>query len=709
MNPLVQKFKDEKRWVNYQLTESKGKTTKIPYSTNGRMASSTDEKTWSTYDVAKRSSKNVGIMFGPTQTLLGIDIDHCLIDKKIKNELQETIGALILESDTYCEISPSGEGLHFFLEIDGTLPLTSNKKAPFEAYTSGRYFTVTENPYGEPRAVRKVAPDEALRILAIIGYPWKKVVSEQPLIKQESTPVNDSDVLKMMFRSKNGADIKALYNGDISAYKDDASSADMALCSHLAFWTGKDAAQIQKLWLESPLGSREKTQKRKDYVARTVSNAIINCKEVHESRMEKSGLDLLFIVNDKGNKVFIQNTENITRVLNGHHEFAGKFRYDSFKGSYEYMPKETWRTLEDNDAVILQTRISILFPAFTRVGKEMVYDAIIKVSKENTIDSASDYITGLKWDKTARLNSWLHHTYGVAEDKYHASVASNWLKGLVKRIIQPGSKFDHVMVLEGPQGSRKSTSLAVLGGDWHVETAMSTESKDFFMQMQGKAIVEFSEGETLNRTDVKRMKAIITMQSDKYRPPYERTSQDFPRRCVFAMTTNEEQYLKDESGNRRWLPVKLVFEEANIEWLKKNRDQLFAEAYHRLFVKNETVYEFPKEEMEREQQARRVTDPNADIVAHWYYELLSDEQRADGITVHQVFSQALGNVLGGKGIKKWQEMEITEVLKTHLNLRKEQITAHGVRTNRWFSKEPILIKSKTEVTETEDLLNGLGW
>src|ERR1019366_5023328 len=118
---------------------------------------------------------------------------------------------------------------------------------------------------------------------------------------------------------------------------------------------------------------------------------------------------------------------------------------------------------------------------------------------------------------------------------------------------------------------------------------MSTDNKDFFMQFQGKLFVEFSEGETLNRTETKKMKAIITTQFDRYRPPFGRSSQDFPRRCVFAMTTNQEEYLKDETGNRRWLPVRLVKKTADTEWLAENREQIFAEAYHRVITLKETI------------------------------------------------------------------------------------------------------------------------
>jgi primase-polymerase (primpol)-like protein len=701
MNKLVKKFGNESRWCNYKMVKLGDRMTKIPYAVTGLKASSTDASTWSTYKDALAASKNIGIIFTPSADLLGIDIDHCLENGEVTHEKKAEIEKLLSEANTYTEVSPSGSGLHLFLSIsDAPLLLSANRHAPFEAYTSGRYFTVTQNPYGTEKEIRTVTKKEALALLSIVGYPWKKTEAVEKASAQQGTldalqtnataqaitgsKLSDSEVVDKMFKSKGGEKAKALYNGSLADHDNDGSKADMALCAHLAFWTGKDEGQMERIWMASPLGNREKTQKRKDYRNRTISAAVRECKQTYEPRQKiDTSLELLYIFGSKGEKIFLQNTENMCRILRKHEKFNGNFRFDSFKGTYQINVNEKWRTIEDNDAVDIQTAISVLFKEhFGRVGKEMVYDAIIKVCKENTYDSALDYVSSIKWDGVNRLDTWLTSVYGVTDNVYHRAVASNWMKGHVKRIVEPGCKFDYVLVLEGKQGSRKSTSLAILGGDWHVETTMSTESKDFFMQFQGKTIIEFSEGETLSRTEVKRMKAIITMQSDKYRPPYERTSQDFPRRCVFAMTTNQTEYLKDETGNRRWLPVTVVKEEADTEWLKANRDQLFAEAYHRVIVEKETIYEFPKEETLAEQNARRVHDPNTDLIAEWYG-IIPKETREAGITIHQVFRDALHNGFASKPMTKYEEMAIAGILDT-MGLVSRRAMKDGVRVTRYF-------------------------
>lgn len=702
-NPLVTKYGSEQRWVNYKLETRKGKQTKVPYSPHGTkpsMASSTDVKTWGTHKEASMyDAERVGIVFTPDQLLLGIDIDHCIEGDKIVHPQAKAIRALGKLADTYTELSPSKTGLHLYLALTGPLALTANKKAPFEIYTSGRYFTVTGIPFGELKDVRTITPAEALEILALAGYPWEK--KETPAnppptsSKLAATELSDEDVLAKMFASKNGDDIQALYEGDLSQHNKDASSADMALLSHFAFWTGKNAAQMEHLWITSPLGKRKKTQTREDYRTRTITNAIAHCKEVYTPQeggtLVKPGdktLDLLFTMNPQDkSKTYIQNTENMHRILDRHPDFKGTLRYDNYKAMMERKADGVWRPFMDSDVVDIQTQISILFASFRKVGKEMIFDAITKTCKKNEYDSAADYMRALVWDKTPRLDTWLSKTFGAPDDVLHHKIGSNWIKGLVKRIIDPGCKFDYVLVLEGEQGLRKSTSLSVLAGHLgHVETTMSTDSKDFFMQFQGNAVVEFSEGETLSRTEVKRMKALITVQTDKYRPPYGRVTVDNPRRCVFAMTTNQTEYLKDETGNRRWLPV-AVTGNADTEWLAENRDQIFAEAYHRLTTGKETVYEFPADEIIAAQNARRIHDPNAEAIVNWYLNTLSPLVREEGVTVQQVFVGALTGGFQSRPMTRHEEMSVADVLKTVLMLDKRRGMMNLTRVTRWYPTE----------------------
>jgi len=223
------------------------------------------------------------------------------------------------------------------------------------------------------------------------------------------------------------------------------------------------------------------------------------------------------------------------------------------------------------------------------------------------------------------------------------------------------------------------------------------------MQFQGKAIIEFSEGETLSRTEVKRMKAIITTPVDKYRPAYGRFSVDFPRRCVFAMTTNQDEYLKDETGNRRWLPVACVGT-ANIEWLKDNREQLYAEAYQRVIIDEETTWEFPDDLLAKAQDERRIHDPHEDVIADWYFNKLSTPEREDGVTVKQAFDDAY-NSKGGYKFDKYTEMQIANMMKNTLKLDKNRKMINGIQSMRWFpsTHTPNDYERQEPITATEKL------
>lgn len=418
---------------------------------------------------------------------------------------------------------------------------------------------------------------------------------------------------------------------------------------------------------------------------------------------EIEALDLLYKLNKDAQKVYTLCTENIARILASHPLFVNRLRYDAFRNLYEVRPllSEVYRPFEDSDVIAFQTQISVSFDFFQKVGKEMVYDAMMKVFKQNAYDSAKDYITSLTWDNVPRLSTWLSSTFGAPDDVYHQAVGSNWLKGAVKRAIEPGCKFDFVLVLEGRQGSKKSTSLSVLFRGWHIETTMGTDNKDFFMQMQGKLCAEFSEGETLSRTEVKKMKAIISTQVDTYRPPYGRAMIDYPRRCVFAMTTNQEEYLKDETGNRRWLPVRVLLPQANVEWLEANREQLFAEAHHRVVILKETVYEFPTEEMLSAQDERRIKDPNADMIAEWYYGL-DDKQRVEGVTSEQVFKDCYNHGFQRPSTRS-EQISIANVLNNDLKLPKRQVMKNGIRKWYWYPKDP-LENVEIKIAETSDVV-----
>jgi predicted P-loop ATPase len=215
--------------------------------------------------------------------------------------------------------------------------------------------------------------------------------------------------------------------------------------------------------------------------------------------------------------------------------------------------------------------------------------AIEAVAQENQIHPARDFFDSLEWDGTERLKKWLTYYLGCEDEdqKYLEFIGKKWLTAAVKRVYEPGCKFDHILVLEGKQGKGKSTALeklATFGTEKKVAyftDAVSIKDigdKDTIMKVQGSIICELAELEGFSKKDDDEIKRWITMKHDDCRLPYARTVRRFPRQFVLAATTNSYEYLKDPSGNRRYWPCNV--KSIDIKSIEQDRVQLWAEAVH---------------------------------------------------------------------------------------------------------------------------------
>ena len=187
----------------------------------------------------------------------------------------------------------------------------------------------------------------------------------------------------------------------------------------------------------------------------------------------------------------------------------------------------------------------------------------------------------------------------------------------VARIYQPGVKVDCCLILEGPQGSRKSTALRTLAGEFFTDELADLGSKDAALQICGDLIVEISELDSLARSEIASIKAFMSRSADRFRPPFGKRVVECPRQCVFAGTVNHTEYLRDETGARRFWPVRCGF--VDVERLAGDRDQLWAEAKAR-FSSGEKWWLDTSEliEITRQEQATRYqSDPWEEVIAPW--------------------------------------------------------------------------------------------
>jgi putative DNA primase/helicase len=206
--------------------------------------------------------------------------------------------------------------------------------------------------------------------------------------------------------------------------------------------------------------------------------------------------------------------------------------------------------------------------------------SVIAVSRNIRVHPVRDYLEALAWDGTARLDGWAIAYLGAEDTALHRSMAALWMVSAVARIMQPGCKADHMLILEGPQGIRKSTALKVLASEpWFTDELAELGSKDAAQQMRGIWIIEMAELDAIGQADVSRIKAFLSRTTDRYRPPYERYVVTVPRQCVFAGTVNPDTYLRDETGNRRFWPLRCG--DIDLDGLRRDRDQLWAEAVAR--------------------------------------------------------------------------------------------------------------------------------
>lgn len=292
-------------------------------------------------------------------------------------------------------------------------------------------------------------------------------------------------------------------------------------------------------------------------------------------------------------------------------------------------------------------------PSFPRGTLE---EAVRMVAYRHRFHPVRAYLNKLRWDGIPRLSTWLRRAC-LAEDewddseplqRYLARVGTFFMMAMCSRALRPGCKFDYMMILEGKQGMRKSTLLRTLAGDFFADTGLVLGDKDSYQQLQGVWLYEIPELDAFSKADVMKIKAFVASSEDYFRASFDRRAAKYPRQLVFGGTTNEEHYLTDPTGNRRFWPVR-VTRIIDIDWVAEHRDQLFAEAMQRI-ADGKRFHPMREEELELfvpQQETRAVENAIESVIARYLYPPDLPGVAADGLLVHETSVVAL---LGKVGI-----------------------------------------------------------
>jgi putative DNA primase/helicase len=364
------------------------------------------------------------------------------------------------------------------------------------------------------------------------------------------------------------------------------------------------------------------------------------------------------------------NAANVCRILREHPEWAGRVWFDEFhqrlRTDWAGSGVRNWR---DDDGVALTCWIQDQ-QRMSRLNLAVVEQSVLLVGMENRRSEIADWLRCLEWDGQGRLDQLVTRGFGADDTEYAIAVGSNFIKSMVQRIQKPGAKVDTAPIFEGSQGIGKTRALQAIGGPWYGEMHSQFGAKDALLEMRGKILIELAELEAMSKREVEGIKAFLSRKVDTYRAPYARHPVDVPRICVFAGSTNESTYLRDSTGARRFWPVRCGL--IDVDWIKKNRTQLFAEALFRLA--REPWWEVPEAAAAHERELRYEGDPWADRV-ETYLAL------KDTVTIAEVLTDAIK--MDTERQDKRAQMRVAHILR-RLNWQRDQV---GMSRRRIWRRE----------------------
>ena len=420
---------------------------------------------------------------------------------------------------------------------------------------------------------------------------------------------------------------------------------------------------------------------------------------------------LHLVMGEKGREhtVFVEPiSANVTTILRHHPSWEGVIAYDEFLEAIiatrapswdpEDAPEDpapgVWTDQDSGRLVAWLARSEHL-----KVRRPEVEAGLDVAAHARRIHPVRQYLRELAWDGQPRIDRLLPDYFGTADGDYEQAVGSRWLISAVARVMRPGCQVDCTLVIEGWQGAKKTSGFRALVpvSEWYADSGLTIGSKDSYGSLHAVWIYGLDELDSLKRGEVTRVKNFLTQTKDHYRPPYAMRDRDFLRQNVFCGTTNEDRYLPDRTGNRRFWParcLRLVDPGA----IARDRDQLWAEAFLRFKAGERWYVDTPGLQVlcAAQQADRVVVDPWVEMIAAWLEkptQMCIDAHGAhreplalaEGVSTSDVLIHALGLRKGEVDVR--HEMRVGHALRDLGYVRTRRMDA-GVRGYRYVLEEP---------------------
>lgn len=316
------------------------------------------------------------------------------------------------------------------------------------------------------------------------------------------------------------------------------------------------------------------------------------------------------------NGKFDNTINNVQLIMEHDASLRGKYFYDTFKERMTICGDLPWckfvdrmtTTWTDTDDAGLRNFLEIKYEI---VNTMKIGDAVLLAMQHCMRHPVREYLLGLKWDGCARADTIFIDYLGAEDTEYTRTVTRKALLGAVARIMSPGCKHDHILVLVGPQGCRKSTTLAKLGKSWFSDSFYTVQGKEAYEQIQGFWLIEMGEMAATRKAELESIKQFVSKQSDSYRAAYAKRTQEHPRQCAFFGTTNDDEFLRDATGGRRFWPVTVTDKgrQAGEYFTDEIVDQVWAEIVMR-YTAGENWY---LDDSKIEETARRIQDAHTEM------------------------------------------------------------------------------------------------